>query len=113
MCLTTTLGRIPAASWETISLPATNPWIINFDILLRGGGIISYLGLDTIFLSDLNLEMWTDRLGTWGGRRRRGILDRLLAQPESKCVGDAGHLLGRPTKLGGYGSSRKEDKLRT
>ena len=90
----------PPASWETISLLVANPWIINFDILLKGGGIISYLGLDTIFLSDLNLEMWSDRLGTRGGRRRRAELG-----------GDTGHLVGRLTKLGGYGSSRKEDKL--
>ena len=70
----------PPVSWETISLLAANPRIINFDILLKGGGIISYLGLDTIFLSDLNLEMWSDRLGTRGGRRRRRE--------------DTGHLVG-------------------
>ena len=77
MCLPTTLnpayqGQPTASSWETISLLAANPRIINFDISLKGGGIISYLGLDTIFLSDLNLEMWSDRSGTRGGRRRRG-----------------------------------------
>ena len=93
-------GQPTDSSWETISLLAANPWIINFDISLKGGGIISYLGLDTIFLSDLNLEMWSDRLGTRGGRRRRAELG-----------GDTGHLVGRLTKLGGYGSSRKEDKL--
>ena len=96
-------GRIPGAATRLLGnyfLLAANLWIINFDILLKGGGIISYLGLDTIFLSDLNLEMWSDRLGTRGGRRRRAELG-----------GDTGHLVGRLTKLGGYGSSRKEDKL--
>ena len=73
MCPPTTLNQAayrgqPPASWETISLLAANLSIINFDILLKGGGIISYLGLDTIFLSDLNLEMWGDRVGTLGGQ---------------------------------------------
>ena len=92
----------PSASWESIFRIAAKPGIINFDISLKAGGIISYLGLDTIFLSDLNLEMWSDRLGTRGGRRRRAELG-----------GDTGHLVGRLKKLGGYGSSRKEDKLKT
>ena len=62
----------PSASWESIFRIAAKPWIINFDISLKAGGIISYLGLDTIFLSDLNLEIWSDSLGTWGGEQEHG-----------------------------------------
>ena len=80
MCLPTTLNQAAYRGQPCHSSPgklfpcyfAANPWIINFDILLKGGGIISYLGLDTIFLSDLNLEMWSDRLGTWGGEQDHG-----------------------------------------
>ena len=106
MCLPTTInhsayrGQPTASSWETISLLAANPWIINFDISLKGGGIISYLGLDTIFLSDLNLEMWSDRSGTRGGRRRRADMGRLVGQmnkargirviPKRRQTGDLG-----------------------
>ena len=70
----------PSASWESIFRIAAKPGIINFDISLKAGGIISYLGLDTIFLSDLNLEMWSDRLGTWEENRTMAGLG-----------GDAGH----------------------
>ena len=77
----------PSASWESIFRIAAKPGIINFDISLKAGGIISYLGLDTIFLSDLNLETWSDRLGTWGGEEDHGRARR------------------------GYGSSSVEDKL--
>ena len=105
MCLPTTLkpayqGQPTGSSWETISLLAANPRIINFDISLKGGGIISYLGLDTIFLSDLNLEMWSDRSGTRGGRRRRADTGRLVGRikkargirviPKRRQTGDLG-----------------------
>ena len=71
----------PSASWESIFRVAAKPGIINFDISLKAGGIISYLGLDTIFLSDLNLEMWSDRLGTWGGEQDHGRARRDAGHP--------------------------------
>ena len=96
----------PPASWETISLLAANPGIINFDILLKGGGIISYLGLDTIFLSDLNLEMWSDRLGTRGGEEEEKEEEGLAR----RGYGSPGLATNRAR---GIRVIQKEDKLET
>ena len=68
MCLPTTLRPNTGGSQPPHGKVFPNLRIINFDISLKAGGIISYLGSDTIFLSDLNLEMWGDRVGTLGGQ---------------------------------------------
>ena len=68
MCPPTTLRPNTGGSQPPHGKVFPNLRIINFDISLKAGGIISYLGSDTIFLSDLNLEMWGDRVGTLGGQ---------------------------------------------
>ena len=68
MCLPTTLRPNTGGSQPPHGKVFPNLRIINFDISLKAGGIISYLGSDTIFLSDLNLEMWGDRVGTLRGQ---------------------------------------------
>ena len=70
MCPPTTLRPNTGGSQPPHGKVFPNLRIINFDISLKAGGIISYLGSDTIFLSDLNLEMWGDRVGTLGGQVR-------------------------------------------
>ena len=68
MCPPTTLRPNTGGSQPPHGKVFPNLRIINFDISLKAGGIISYLGSDTIFLSDLNLEIWGDRVGTLGGQ---------------------------------------------
>ena len=68
MCPPTTLRPNTGGSQPPHGKVFPNLRIINFDISLKAGGIIPYLGSDTIFLSDLNLEMWGDRVGTLGGQ---------------------------------------------
>ena len=90
MCSPTTLRPNTGGSQPPHGKLFPNLRIINFDISLKAGGIISYLGSDTIFLSDLNLEMWGDRVGTLGGQVGGGYegSSRLEDRRETKGQGE-------------------------